>query len=164
MNRLTGHPDDLSPYLDHDSLDPRCKEIELHLDTCSQCRNELHRGQSMEALFRAGRDEIEVPPFQWQRIAAQLQTPLPLNSFARVRLLPWPWKPAWNVTLAAVILSVALLAGLEYHKNYEEKQLLLAVSRYAAAEQLRLGSEENPFRTATISDRTDESNPFAIRR
>ena len=163
MNKRTDHPDDLSPYLDHDSLDPRCKEIEIHLDTCSRCRDELRTWQSVDALIRTNGDRIDVPPFQWQRIAAQLQTPLPMSLLARFRLLLQPWKPAWNVT-AAVILSVALLTGLEYHKNYEEKQLLLAVSRYAAAEQLKLGSEENPFRTATISDRADESNPFAVRR
>ncbi len=157
MNRDTGHPEDFSPYLDKDVLDPKHEEIRLHLSECSRCRDEVRRWQSVEAMFRSGESEIELPPFQWQRIAARLQPQPPLGLLARFQLQSRPWKLAWNMTLGTLLLGAMIVSGLEYRKYSEEKQLLLAVAQYAKEEGRRIAEDGNPFRIATAA----ENNPFA---
>ena len=156
MNRDAGHPENFSPYLDKDVLDPKHEEIRLHLSECSRCRDEVGRWQSVEAMFRSGESEIELPPFQWQRIAAQLREPAPTGILARFRSSLRPWKFAWNTGLATLALGIALMTGFQFYRIMETKELLLAVTRYANEEGERIGADGNPFRLAAAS----ESNPF----
>jgi hypothetical protein len=157
VNRVSGHPEDFGPYLDRDSSDPKYEEIRRHLDACVPCQDELRNWQSFDSTFRSGAAEIEVPPFQWQRIAAQIQTPTPIGILARLRPLFQPWKLAWNVTLATILLGAVIFSGIEYRKDFEEKQLLLAITRYSQEEGERIAADGNPFQTAGA----ERNNPFA---
>jgi anti-sigma factor RsiW len=156
MKRVLTHPENFCSYLDHDTSDSGYEQIRAHLDECPMCREEVKGWESVDAWFRSGEFSIEVPPFQWQRIAARLQEPEPVGLLARLRTLFHPWKLTWNVALGSLVLAGMILGGLEYRRNAEEKQLLLAVTRYVAEEGARIGAEENPFRVAATSD-----NPFS---
>ena len=157
MNRIEGHPEDFGPYLDRDFSDRKYEEIRKHLETCVRCRNEVRDWQSFDSMFRSADADIEVPSFQWQRIAARLQAPAPSGILARLRPLLQPWKLAWNVTLATILLGAVIFSGLEYRKNFEEKQLLLAITRYAQEEGQRIVADDNPFGTVAA----ERDNPFA---
>ena len=157
MNRVSGHPEDFCPYLDRDSSSPKYEEIRQHLENCVQCQDEVRHWQSLDSMFRSADADIEVPPFQWQRIAARLRTPAPAGIMDRLRPLFQPWKLAWNVTLATILLGAVIFSGLEYRKNFEEKQLLLAITRYAQEEGQRIVADGNPFGTVAA----ERDNPFA---
>jgi predicted anti-sigma-YlaC factor YlaD len=160
MNRIADHPEDFGPYLDRDRSDPGYEKIQEHLQVCAECRKEVDALRSVDILFRNPEAEIEVPPFQWQRIATRMQTRPAAGFLARYRLLARPWKAA----LATFVLGAAIMTGLQIQRGYADQQLLRAISRYAAAEQQRLGANENPFRTSLGAYHTDETNPFAVRR
>jgi hypothetical protein len=163
MNSSHCDPIDFSIHLDQDTSDSRYREISAHLAECTRCRDEAKNWSSIDDLFR-GEDRIEVPPFQWQRIAAQMKTNTNSNMRRHFRL-PLPnWKPVWSLALAAIVMIVAVWSGLEYRRYGEEKQLLLAISRYASVEQSQTGPDENPFRIPNAADYANESNPFAARR
>ena len=157
MNTLNGHPEDFSPYLDRDFSSRKYEEIRQHLENCVQCQDEVRNWQSFDSMFRSANADIEVPPFQWQRISARLRTPAPAGILARLRPLFQPWKLAWNVTLATILLGAVIFSGLEYRKSFEEKQLLLVIARYAQEEGQRIVADDNPFRAVAV----ERDNPFA---
>lgn len=157
MKALVQHPEDLTPFLNGEITDPGYLEIKSHLDGCAQCRSEVEKWRSFDALFRSEDEELEVPHFQWQRIAAHLRDPIPAIKPAGLSRFFQPWKLAWNLTLATLVLTGVLFTGFEYRKNLEEKQLLLAVTDYAMGEGQRVGSGNNPFRLANAPD----NNPFS---
>ena len=156
MNQNLNHPENFGPLIDRDLSDPLYEEIAGHLNECAGCRQELHNWQSVDALFRSADPGIDVPPFQWQRIAAQLREPAPTGILARFRSSLRPWKFAWNTGLATLALGIALMTGFQFYRIMETKELLLAVTRYANEEGERIGADGNPFRLAAAS----ESNPF----
>jgi hypothetical protein len=81
----------------------------------------------------------------------------PVGILARLQPLFQPWKLAWNVTLATILLGAVIFSGIEYRKNFEEKQLLLAITRYTQEEGQRIAADGNPFQTAAA----EHDNPFA---
>jgi anti-sigma factor RsiW len=162
MNQAVEHPEDFSPFLDRDFSDPKYEEIRKHVDGCARCREEIRGWQSLDALFRTEEATIDVPPFQWRRIAIQLQTPVPAGMLDRFRAWMQLRRLAWSAALATLVLGALTFTGLEYQNNLEEKQLLLAISESAAVEEQRAAAAENPFRTAAAAN--DNSNPFAVRR
>ena len=157
MKTMNDHPEDFCPYLDRDSSSQKYEEIRRHLESCVRCRDEVRYWQSFDSTFRSADADIEVPPFQWQRIAMRLRTPAPAGILARLRPLFQPWKLAWNVTLATILLGAVIVSGLEYRKNTEEKQLLFAIAQYAQEEGQRTLANDNPFRAVAA----DRDNPFA---
>jgi anti-sigma factor RsiW len=162
MKDTFNHPADFSAYLDRDTSDSRYDEIRGHIERCARCRDEVGILQSMDAMFRSA-DRVEVPSFQWQRIAAQIQAG-PSDRLAPLwRLLEFR-KPVWSAAVATLVLVVALMAGLSYHKNSEQKQLLIAISRYVSVAESKTGPEENPFQVQIVADHTNERNPFDVRR
>jgi anti-sigma factor RsiW len=156
MKRVLTHPENFCSYLDRDTSDSGYQQIRAHLDECPQCREELKSWESIDAWFRSGESSIIVPPFQWQRIAARLQEPEPAGWLLHLRTLMRPWRLTWNLALGSLVLTGMILGGIEYRRNTEEKELLLAVTRYVAEEGARIGAEENPFRVATTAN-----NPFS---
>jgi anti-sigma factor RsiW len=162
MNGPNQHPSDFSAYLDRDYSDSRYAEISSHLPGCDWCRKEVGQWQSLDAMFRSG-DLEPVPQGQWLRIAARMQSPRRKPLLARFRLLFDIRRPAWGVALSALVLGAAIWAGLTGYRNYEKRQLLSIISRYAS-EEANHGPEENLFRIATSMDQSHESNPFAVRR
>ena len=78
----------------------------------------------------------------------------------------------WNIALSAVVIAAVVFSGLEYSRNIQEKQLLLAVTSYAQEEGARISADGNPFRTGAAAEENpftgiiiiDESKPAAIRR
>jgi anti-sigma factor RsiW len=162
MKRVLTHPEDFCSFLDQDTSDPAYEQIRAHLSGCPQCREDVKGWESIDAWFRSGESTIEVPPFQWRRIAARLQEPQPVGWLVRLRTMLRPWRPAWNVTVGSLVLAGMILGGLEYRRINEEKQLLLAVTRYVAEEGARIGTDGNPFRVAATSDNPFSKSKFPI--
>jgi anti-sigma factor RsiW len=160
MNRTSGHPEDFGPYLDRDCSGPGHEEVREHLQECAECRKEIDALRRVDALFRSPETEIEVPSFQWQRIAARMTTPRTAGLPALFHHLARPWKMA----LATLGIGAAIMTGLQVQKGFEERQLLRTISRYAANEQQRMGAKKNPFPSPTGAYHSDENNPFAVRR
>jgi hypothetical protein len=165
VNKAGDHPENFGPYLDRVSTDPECEEIRHHTVGCIRCQDEVRNWQSLDALFRSRQDEIEVPPFQWQRIAAQIRQPAPAGVLARFALFFKPQKLVWNAVLATFLLGAVIFAGIEYLKNTEEKMYLLAITRYATVEIKQVTADGNPFQTASASyDNPFAKSPFAGNR
>lgn len=160
MKSAMEHPEDFSLYLDGETADPGYEEIRLHLETCARCREEVRNWRSLDSMFRSDESAIEVPPWQWQRIAAHLEAPLPAGRLAGIGRIFRPWSFAWNLTLTSLLLAGMLIGGMEYRNTLEERQLLLAVTNYAANEGQRIAAEGNPFRDRNVT--TD--NPFSQAR
>lgn len=158
MNNDKAHIEDFSPYLDLDVSDPRHAEIEDHIGGCPACSEEARRWQAVDASFHTPEAEIEVPPFQWQRIAAELRNPAPAGVVSRLLALRRPWGLAWNVTLATLILGTFLISGLQYRRYSEERRILYAITSYTAEKGERMGSAGNPFEIAAA---VTGNNPFA---
>jgi anti-sigma factor RsiW len=163
MNGKSSHPVDFSPYVDRDLTDSRYEEIRAHIQECGRCRDEVKNWQSLDGVFRSA-DQISVPPFQWQRIAAALQPEPRAAFFPGLRALLNFRKPAWSMALATMVLAVAVWTGLVYRKNNEQSQVLIAISQYQLVGDSKLGQEENPFQIPQVTNHTNESNPFAVRR
>jgi hypothetical protein len=164
MKNSQAHPIDFSPYIDGDLSDPQYDAIKVHLDHCSQCRDEANRWVSLDDWFR-GEEPIALPPFQWQQIATALQAESQREGILS-RLHGWmKWKqPAWSLTLATAVLGVAVWTGLVYRNNREESRLLAAISQYELVQQSGMDRGDNPFRSPQAMDHDNESNPFAARR
>jgi len=157
MTQGSVHPNDFGPYIDGEVSDARYGEISAHLDACPDCRREAADWRSLDALVRSGAERIEVPPFQWARIAARLESPAPAGWWPRFRSPGRPWNRALQAGLATLVLGGALITVFQYYRTMETRQLLLAVTRYAEEESLRISADGNPFRLAAAS----EDNPFA---
>lgn len=153
------HLEDMSPYLDRDISDPRYAEIEAHLAACRECREEERDWRSMEAAFRTADLDLEVPPFQWQRIVARIQSGPSvvdwrhrLASFIRFAL---PTRRA--VVAFAAFVAVVSLATFEYWKTRSEQRILAEIARYDAEWHTQFPSE-NPFRS--YEEPLPSANPF----
>jgi anti-sigma factor RsiW len=168
----TEHPEDFSPYLDGDRDDRRYEHIRDHLAACPECRRELQIWSSLDDLFRTPDTQIEVPPFQWSRIEAQLQSRQPVPT-------GW-WRPllqshrfALSAALTVLLLVAVTLSGVGYRRHMESRDLA-ALSVFSESEIRRIESAGNPFRSLVV-DRSDENpfsrfqiaengNPFSIRQ
>src|SRR6266542_1706344 len=119
MSNPSRHPEDFGPYLDKDLADPRYQEIKNHLNSCRQCAEELKVWQEMDSLFRAPELSLDVPPYQWPRIAARLHEPsqVPLRQRWVRLLFARPGPALWGVAASLVLVSAALLGGLEYRRK-----------------------------------------------
>ena len=170
MKRGNPHIEDFGPVLSRQDADPEYPEIRRHLDHCQECRDELKNWQVLDELFRS--EQAEVPPFQWQRIAARLQEDRNAARLPRLVSLLRNWRPAWNIALGTAVIAAVIFSGVEYSRNVQEKQLLLAVTRYAQEEGVRISADGNPFRTGAAAENNpftgiitiDESKPAADRR
>src|SRR5881409_2531327 len=128
MSDPSRHPEDFGPYLDGDFADSRYQEIKNHLNSCHRCAEELKVWREMDSLFRAPELSLDVPPFQWPRIAARLQQrkQVPVRQ-QWVRLLFARPSPAlWSVAAALVLVSAALLGGLE-HRRKENREIRASI-------------------------------------
>jgi len=163
------HPEDLTPLVAGRREHPEYGVLRAHVDGCTECRGEVEELRQLSDLFRAPELEIEVPAYQWTRIAARLEserrTPL-------ARLASWLWpvvsqnRLAYSVAMLAVF-AVVISAGGLYYRAYSEHQQILSALRASGSETrrvenpfeayLRTESGQNPFDKATES-----SNPFAV--
>ena len=174
MKEANQHPEDFGACLDIASADPRREEIGRHLERCRECRDELGRWRAAEALFRLPELELEVPPFQWQRIQARLEA---VDARAERPNPIWVWlRPrALGFGMAVPVLFFALItaAGLQY-RNHVENEQLAALKAYSEGVQYSLRTAGNPFRGAVPGDASgenpftpyqteDRSNPFLMR-
>jgi len=133
--------------------------VSAHLEHCEQCRSEAALWRELNRLVRAHVPQIDVPPFQWERIAARLGESGPKAGFAeRIRATFRAHRLAWNTAMGAILVAGITLSGLEYHKLRQQEQLLPIVA-YSAAEGQRLTTAGNPFRGYVES--TADENPFA---
>ncbi len=171
MNRTVKHPEDLTPYLDRDTADPRYAEISRHLESCRECSEEARIWQSVENAFRNSAMEIEVPAFQWTRIRAQLEQAPVLGWREQLGRVLGKRRLLWSASAGLLLVGMAI-AGLQY-RAIQERGELTALAGYSQAEHQRIQAAENPFRIAgataadnpfaRVQDYANEGNPFMIR-
>jgi anti-sigma factor RsiW len=166
------HPEDFSPYLDGETKDRRYGEIRRHLESCPECRREIEIWHSLDDLFRAPEAQIDVPPYQWTRIEAQLQSRKP-GFFGSLDRFLSAHRLAWGTALAALLMVAVTVSGVGY-RRYQTQRDLAALSHFSESETRRIHSAENPFRSLVggISDEnpfsrfhtTEDENPFSFRQ
>jgi hypothetical protein len=171
--KVTGnHPDNLTLLIDRDKADKRYDEIAAHIESCHECREEIQIIKSVDALFRSPEFEIEVPPFQWERIRERLEEHQPaMGWWEQVCEAVKPQRPAWTYALGILLAVVLSLSGLEYYSNIEARQFL-AIATYSESERQRIESADNPFRGLLAAENEnpftrfqipdDRTNPFAV--
>ncbi|MFH1575045.1 MAG: hypothetical protein ABIG68_13765 [Acidobacteriota bacterium] len=158
MKEKSGHPEDLRPYLDANVSHPEFEGLRAHIESCGHCLEEARTWRTLNGLVRAHAPEIEVPPFQWQRIAARLsERPRP-SRFVQLLASLRVHRLAWNAAVGAVLVAAITISGLEIHQ-YRQERALTPIAVYSEAEGRRLLSAENPFR-GFVEAATDQ-NPFA---
>lgn len=161
------------PYLDGQTADKGYRAIQQHLDSCQECQAEIRTLKSLDSMFRLPEFEIQVPPYQWQRIRARLAG----NAVERgwrgwlVAMLK-PSKLAFSMTTSILLIFGMAFFGWEYRRHLAEDQFL-AIAAYSETERQRIGHAENPFRSYATAP-SDENpftrfqtpiagNPFAVR-
>jgi anti-sigma factor RsiW len=159
MRDIGRHPANLVPFLDGDLADPGYEKIRLHLDECEECRRECEAWRQAEKLVRAHAPRIEVPPFEWRRIAARLdEKKSGAGWFARFAGSVRAHRLAWNAALGTLLIAAITASGLEFRRHARD-QVLVPIMAYAASETARLGSAGNPFQAYV--DAASDENPFA---
>lgn len=104
---------DLAAGMDASTREP---EVEKHIASCADCAAHLHDLQNTMALL----DEWQAPdpsPYFDIRLQARLREEMarPAAGWLGVGWLSWVRRPAWAISLAAVIFAGALLVG---NKSY----------------------------------------------
>jgi hypothetical protein len=147
MNRRMEHPPNLTVLLDGSPADKDYREVKQHAESCAQCREEIRGWKSLDEMVRLPELEIEVPPFQWQRIQSRLAASTPMaggwnNLFAWARPRPMAWKAA----VAVMAMCLAALFSWQYHNNkVDQANRLKALAIFIQSESLRLSAAKNPF-------------------
>lgn len=123
------HGDQLAAYSLGELGPEEGRALELHLETCPACRQELATAQAaFEALAQAA-PEVAPPPRLWARIRARILEPSSAGLPARPRVDPWKtWAPdsaqarpsivrsgesAWEPTSVAGIEAKRLAVDVE---------------------------------------------------
>jgi anti-sigma factor RsiW len=87
-------------------MDPETKDVEMHIASCSACAAKLQGFRQTMTLL----DEWRAPepsPYFDTRLGARLR-----EEMARpAGWLHWLWRPAWVISLAALIVAGALVIG-----------------------------------------------------
>lgn len=146
------------PYLDGETADKGYRAIQRHLDGCQECQAEIRTLKSLDSLIRLPEFELEVPPYQWQRIRARImEDPVAPNWRGWLVAVLKPSKLAVSITMSLLLIFGMVFFGWEYRRHLTEDQLL-AIASYSETERQRVGQAENPFRT--YSDAPSDENPF----
>ena len=98
---------DLAAGMDASTPEP---EIEKHIASCADCAAHLRDLQKTMALL----DEWQAPepsPYFDTRLQARLREEMARPATAWLNRLSWLRRPAWAMSLAAVIFAGALLVG-----------------------------------------------------
>jgi len=170
MDSTAKHPDDFGPYLDGDAGDRRYEEIRHHLDGCRKCREEIRIWHSLDDLFRNPEAQIEVPPFQWTRIEAQLEARKP-GIMGRLNRLLQSRRLAWSAAFTLVLIAAVTFSGVGYRRHLEKRDFA-ALAVFNESETRRISEAENPFRALLGGapdvnpfrrfQNTEDNNPFSI--
>jgi anti-sigma factor RsiW len=100
---------DLAAGMDASTREP---EVEKHIASCADCAAHLHDLQNTMALL----DEWQAPdpsPYFDTRLQARLREEMarPAAGWLGVGWLSWVRRPAWAISLAALVFAGALLVG-----------------------------------------------------
>jgi anti-sigma factor RsiW len=145
MSQTPNHPPNLIPYLDGSLADKEYQEVKRHVESCAQCKEEVRIWESLDGMFRSPELEIEVPPFQWQRIQSGLTASRPVaNNWERFFALLRPRQNAWKAALAVMIIGIVSLSGWQYHR-VDQRNQLRALADFSQSESQRLSEARNPF-------------------
>jgi len=158
MNRRMEHPPNLMSLLNGNPADKECQEIKRHVESCAQCKEEIRIWESLDDLVRSPDLEIEVPPFQWQRIQSRLAASKPAASgWTSFLGLTRPRTVAWKAAAAALVMGIAALFGWHYYYKVDQINKLQALAAFSQSENLRLSAAKNPF---TAFGMSAIENPF----
>jgi predicted anti-sigma-YlaC factor YlaD len=102
---------DLAAGMDASTPEP---EVEKHIASCADCAAHLRDLQKTMALL----DEWQAPepsPYFDTRLQARLREEMAHPATGWLNWLNWLRRPAWAMSLAAVIFAGALFVGIKIH-------------------------------------------------
>jgi len=122
---------------------------------------ETERGawEAVDALFRVPEGELEVPPFQWQRIRALIEDGRARPPFS-LRLRDWLVLRAFAMGAAVSLLlfGMVTLAGLQY-RSHMVREHMAELKVYSERATRQLVEAGNPFRLGQQGE-GEVANPF----
>jgi len=145
MNRRVEHPPNLMPLLDGSPADKEYREIQQHVKSCAQCQGEFRIWESLDGLVRSPELEIEVPPFQWQRIHSGLTASQPATGWKRFLVLATSRRFALRATVATLVIVIVAMYGWQYYYKFDRMNLLKTLAAFSQSESIRLSAAKNPF-------------------
>ena len=93
-------------------------EVQAHFTSCKECAAELESMRKTMALL----DEWQAPepsPYFDTRFQARLREEMARPAVGR---LHWLWRPAWAMSLAAMLVAAAIvIGGKSYSTSYIDK-------------------------------------------
>ncbi len=171
----TESTNNLTAYIDQQLSGTETKDLESHLGSCPNCREELESLRESSAFLDSKVRELDLNPALWNTVRVRISsTPAPATPSSFWDFLA---LPRW-VSVAAASAALLVLGGLgvsEYLKHEETRQALSQymqqyVQAREAQEQLHQSSavsmtpteqakySDNPF--VASSEETQYSNPF----
>lgn len=88
-------------------LDPATQiDFERHLDVCSTCQEHLGFERSFHAQIKEALEGVVAPARLRERVSAALERASDSRGGSLIDLRPLPWKHAWPLAAAAVVLLV----------------------------------------------------------
>lgn len=174
MNPRVEHPPNLTPFLDGSPADKDYQEVKAHVESCSHCQEEIRIWESIDNIFRSPELEIEVPPFQWQRIQSRLTSSRPVASgWKRFSAFAGPRQLAWKAAVAVLVMGIVSILGWQYYYRVGQISQLESLAAFSQSESLRLSAANNPFSAFAESAienpfdqfevKTSGKNPFSAR-
>jgi hypothetical protein len=174
MNHRVEHPPNLAALLDGSPADKEFQEVKQHVESCIQCQEEVRIWESLDDLVRSPELEIDVPPFQWQRIRSRLTESSPkVMGWQRFIALAKPRQVALKSAFAVLLIAVASLSVRQYYNRIGQINQLKTLADFSQSESLRLSEAKNPFSAYAESAvenpfdkfeaRISGKNPFAAR-
>ncbi len=99
----------LLSYLDNDLSDDEKQNIQRHLETCQECRDDL---ETLERLWQSDRpiERMAVPPFLWSRIANALKSEKRRGFFDAAE---FSFSRALRPVFVVAILVLVFIGGIE---------------------------------------------------
>jgi hypothetical protein len=173
MRAAGNHPENLFVLIDGEMADKSYVELQQHVESCPECKEEIRLLKSVDGMFRSREFELDTPPFQWERIRARLKEPQPAVAWwERFYEVFNPRPLAWRFALGILLAVVLSLSGFEYHRHIVRNQFNGLVT-FSESERQRIASAENPFHDILAVENEnpflrmqipdDRSNPFAVR-
>lgn len=98
----------LSAYVDNELTADDAQQVRTHLETCTHCRDELHRLEQLKRLLGAMPERVPAPHV-WDELRQRLEAPAPQESAGLLDAIRNAFRrPALAVAAAAfVILLIA---------------------------------------------------------
>ncbi len=166
--------ENLTAYLDHELSGTETTVLEMHVDACSKCNEELRSLRESTGFFDSNALEIELSPALWNNVRVRITPmPSPTGSSRFWGSLAVPrWARAATAVVAVFVLGLGAREYMQYHRSHkalaqymtkyvqarEAQEVAHRASRAPATRAIHKEYSDNPFVSTT--EEVSYSNPF----